>query len=281
MGGLLSSCSAVTSSSDAFSIDGASYSRDDVNGLLEALVELQELNVANGLAPTGDVAEILSVMIQYRAGAAVLEKWGTPVSDAERTQLESQLMASIPSTVPDGVKRLLIDINATGKAVGSVKAPAAAELESMYAGSPASTGHLCIRLVTLASRDDARAMIDAVNEGGEFAALAAKNGAPDGGIVTGGNDNACIPVSSLNTRIGAAAVRALIDAPVGRPTEAFEDEEGWHVAIHRPVDEIKADLVAALASEAGQHLTYGLLATADVRVNSVYGTWNRATARVN
>ena len=64
MGGLLSSCSAVTSSSDAFSIDGASYSRDDVNGLLEALVELQELNVANGLAPTGDVAEILSVMIQ-------------------------------------------------------------------------------------------------------------------------------------------------------------------------------------------------------------------------
>ena len=280
MAGILASCGAVTSPSAAFSIDGASYSRDDVNGLLQALDSLQELNVTNGVAPTGDVAEIVSVMVQYRAGAAVLEKWGTPVSDADRKQLESQLMASIPPTVPDKVKRLLIDINATGRAVNTVKAPAAAEVEAMYASSPASTGHMCIRLVTLGSRDDARAMIDAVNDGGDFASLATKNGAKDGGVVTGGNDNVCVAIAALNTSIGAVAVRALLDAPVGRPTEAFEDEEGWHVAVHRPFDEIKSALGTALASESGQHLTYGLLATADVRVNSVYGTWNRVTARV-
>ncbi len=252
-----------------------------MNGLLQALVVLQELNVANGVAPTGEVAEVVSVMVQYRAGAAVLEKWGTPVSDADRKQLESQLTASLPPTVEDKVKRLLIDINATGRAVSTVKAPAAAELESMYAGSPASTGHMCIRLVTLKSRDEARAMIEAVNDGGDFASLATKSGAAAGGTVTGGNDNDCVAISALNARIGTVAVRALLDAPVGRPTEAFEDEEGWHVAIHRPVDEVKADLAAALASEPGQHLTSGLLATADVRVNPVYGTWNRVTARVN
>jgi hypothetical protein len=280
MAGLLASCGAVSSPSAAFSIDGASYSRDDVNGLLQALVVLQELNVTNGVAPTGEVAEIVSVMVQYRAGAAVLEKWGTPVSDADRKQLESQLMASLPPTVDDKVKRLLIDINATGRAVSTVKAPPAAEVEAMYGASPASTGHMCIRLVTLKSRDDARSMIDAVNDGGDFASLATKSGAAAGGVVTGGNDNDCVAISSLNARIGTTAVRALLDAPVGRPTEAFEDEEGWHVAVHRPYDEVKADLGTALASESGQHLTYGLLATADVRVNSVYGTWNRVTARV-
>lgn len=278
--GLLASCGAVSSPSAAFSIDGASYSRDDVNGLLQALVVLQELNVANGVAPTGDVAEIVSVMVQYRAGAAVLEKWGTPVSDADRKQLESQLMASLPPTVDDKVKRLLIDINATGRAVSTVKAPPAAEVEAMYGSSPASTGHMCIRLVTLESRDDARAMIDAVNDGGDFASLATKSGAAAGGVVAGGNDNDCVAISSLNARIGTTAVRALLDAPVGRPTEAFEDEEGWHVAVHRPYEEVKSDLGTALASQSGQHLTYGLLATADVRVNSVYGAWNRATARV-
>jgi len=280
MAGLLASCGAVSSPSAAFSIDGASYSRDDVSGLLQALGVLQELNVTNGVAPTGEVAEIVSVMVQYRAGAAVLEKWGTPVSDADRKQLESQLMASLPPTVDDKVKRLLIDINATGRAVSTVKAPPAAEVETMYGSSPASTGHMCIRLVTLKSRDDARSMIDAVNDGGDFASLATKSGAAAGGVVTGGNDNDCVAISSLNARIGTTAVRALLDAPVGRPTEAFEDEEGWHVAIHRPYEEVKSDLGTALASESGQHLTYGLLATADVRVNSVYGTWNRVTARV-
>ena len=280
LAGLLASCGAVPSSSAAFSIDGASYSRDDVNGLLQALVVLQELNVTDGVAPTGDVAEIVSVMVQYRAGAAVLEKWGTPVSDADRKQLESQLMASLPQDMEDKVKRLLIDINATGRAVTTVKAPPAAEVESMYASSPASTGHMCIRLATLENRDQARSMIDAVNDGGDFASLATKNGAAAGGVVTGGNDNDCVSISSLSNLIGPRAVRALLDAPVGRPTEAFEDEEGWHVAVHRPYDEIKADLATALASQTGQNLTYGLLATADVRVNSVYGTWNRATARV-
>lgn len=280
LAGLLASCGAVPSSSAAFSIDGASYSRDDVNGLLKALVVLQELNVTNGVAPTGDVAEIVSVMVQYRAGAAVLEKWGTPVSDADRKQLESQLMASLPKDVDDKVKRLLIDINATGRAVSTVKAPPAAEVEAMYGSSPASTGHMCIRLATLESRDAARSMIDAVNDGGDFATLATKNGETAGGVVTGGNGNDCVPISSLSNLIGPRAVTALFDAPVGRPTEAFEDEEGWHVAVHRPYDEIKADLGAALNSTAGQHLTYGLLATADVRVNSVYGTWNRVTARV-
>ena len=280
MAGLLASCGAVSSPSAAFSIDGASYSRDDVNGLLQALVVLQELNVTNGVAPTGEVAEIVSVMVQYRAGAAVLEKWGTPVSDADRKQLESQLMASLPPTVDDKVKRLLIDINATGRAVSTVKAPPAAEVEAMYVRSPASTGHMCIRLVTLKSRDDARSMIDAVNDGGDFASLATKSGAAAGGVVTGGNDNDCVAISSLNARIGTTAVRALLDAPVGRPTEAFEDGEGWHVAVHRPYEEVKSDLGTALTSESGQHLTYGLLATADVRVNSVYGTWNRVTARV-
>jgi len=280
LAGLLASCGAVPSSSDAFSIDGAPYSRDDVNGLLASLAVLQQLNIRDGVAATKDVAEVVSVMVQYRAGKAVLEKWGTPVSEADRKELESKLLPTLPAEVSDEVKRLLVDINATGRAVTTVKAPPAAEVEAMYGSSPASTGHMCIRLATLGSRDQARSMIDAVNDGGDFASLATKNGAAAGGVVTGGNDNDCVAISALNTRIGTVAVRALLDAPVGRPTEAFEDEEGWHVAVHRPYDEVKADLGTALASESGQHLTYGLLATADVRVNSVYGTWNRVTARV-
>lgn len=197
--GLLASCGAVSSPSDAFSVDGASYSRDDVNGLLVALSALQELNVRDGAASAKDVAEVVSVMVQYRAGAAVLDRWGTPVSDADRKELETKLLPSLPAEISDTVKRLLIDINATGRAVGAVKAPPAADVESMYAASPASTGHLCVRLATLKDEKSARAMIDAVNEGAGFAALATKSGAANGGAVEGGSN--CVPVSSRISRV--------------------------------------------------------------------------------
>jgi len=280
LSGLLASCGAVQSSSEAFSVNGESYSREDVSGLLDGLVLLQQLNAPNGVAPAADVAEIISVMIQYRAGAAVLEDWGTPVTDAERAQAAGPLTAQLPPGISEGVKDLLVDLNLTGKAVDAVKTPSAAEVETMYSAAPASTGHLCIRLATLKSAGAARDMIDAVNGGGDFAALATKSGAEDGGIVTGGNGSPCLTLDAMRARLGGTAVGALISSPSGRPTEAFEDEDGWHVAVHRPWDEIKSDLMTSLSAAPGRSLISGVLATADIRVNSVYGTWNTATSRV-
>ena len=52
------------------------------------------------------------------------------------------------------------------------------------------------------------------------------------------------------------------------------------MAVHRPWDEVKSDLMTSLSAAPGRSLISGVLATADIRVNSVYGTWNTATSRV-
>ena len=284
---LLSSCGIVGDSSEAFSVDGNPYPRSGLNDLVRALSEANQLNIVKDQADGKDVRAVVNVMVQYRSGARVLEKLGRPVTKADRDAIASEVSSQMPPTMPRNVVDLLVDINATGLAIDKITALTEAQLKSTYESSPASTGALCIREITVPTRDQAVEVLDRLAGGARFADLAAKvstsNGTKSkGGAVTGSSGEACMQVAAVAAEpsVGAAVVRAMLATPVDRTSGIVRDGAGWHVAVHRPFAEIKDSLGALVSGQPGRALVAGVLATADIRVNPVYGTWDPVTAKV-
>lgn len=284
---MLSSCGIVSNPSQAFSVDGTSFSRDDLNSLVKSLAQADQLTVVNEVAQSKDLLGILDVVIQYRTAKRLLETRGTPVTAAERDAIRARAVAQLPASMPARTVDLLVDISATGQALDKIKPPTAGELETMYAMTPASTGMVCVREITVASEDAAKDVIDQLAGGAKFSDVArkmstAKDVKENGGNVLTGAGVPCmsVPQAGANAALGQTVVRALLHTSVGANTGIVRDAKGWHIAEHRPFAEIKDALVAGLNESPGRSFATGLLATADINVNSVYGTWNPVTAKV-
>ena len=284
---VLCSCGIVSNPSQAFSVDGSSFSRNDLNDLVKSLAQVDQLTIVNQIAQSKDLLGILDVVVQYRTAKRLLETRGTPVTDAERAAIRSQAVSQLPTSMPANTVDLLVDISATGKALDKIKEPTPSELEAMYAAKPASTGMLCVREITVASAESAKDVVDQLAEGAKFADVArkvsrTKNAKETGGNVLTGAGVPCmsVPQAGANTALGETVVRSLLHTPVGSNTGVVRDAKGWHVAEHRPFAEIRDSLVAGLKETPGRSFATGLLATADIKVNSVYGTWNPVTAKV-
>lgn len=283
----LSSCGIVGNPSEAFSVDGTAFPRKDLNSLVKALADADQLTVVNEVAQSKDLLGILEVVIQYRAGKRMLEQMGKPVTDADLKAVREKAVSQLPPSMPSNVVDLLVDINATGQALDKFPAPAAADLEKMYSSDPASTGFLCVREITVATQDEARAVVDGLGEGQKFEDLARKHSIDkrtkdNGGAVLSGTGLPCQGVSRVaaDESAGPALVRALIDTKPGTSTGVVKAGNTWKVAVHRPYQEVKDALASGMKDTPGRSLTAGVLATADIKVNSAYGTWNPATAKV-
>ena len=74
---------------------------------------------------------------------------------------------------------------------------------------------------------------------------------------------------------------AALAARAGVPSDPVRSSFGWHVILVRPYEEVADDLRAATAEDPGAALLDGLLATADITVDSAYGRWNPAAGRVD
>ena len=283
----VSSCGVISNTSDAFSVDGRSFSREDLNGLVRALSEAHQVTVLNNQADGKDIRSVATVLIQYRSGVRVLDKLGTPVTDADRKAIQAEVASQLPTTMSKEVVDLLVDINATGRALDKVPKPTETQLESMYSTLPASTGVLCVRQLTVKTREQAVAAVDEINSGKSFASVAARVSTDKitrtaGGAVTGSSGEPCIAVAlaSVDKSLGTTVTRELLRTGAEGTTGIIQDAKGWHVAMHRPFAEIKTALTAVFASQPGRAMTAGVLATADITVNPVYGTWNPVTTKV-
>jgi len=60
------SASVVTSPSDAFTINGEGYSKDDLNALIDVLVDLGQITKQNGTIPKADMDSTLQVLVKYQ-----------------------------------------------------------------------------------------------------------------------------------------------------------------------------------------------------------------------
>ena len=279
----LGACGAVTPSGEAFSVDGTSFSRQEMNALTSDLVKVGQIPGTNGGIGSKDMAGIASTMIQYTAGKQVLDKSGVTIDAADVATARGQLGASELTGLSKDTIDLLSQFSAMGKAFDRIKIPA--DVERMYDRSPASTGVLCVSEITVATEDDARGVLDRLASGESFAKVASattlnKEFKATSGNVEDANGSSCFTLGYLLPKLGQALLGALYRTSVGTPTNPVQDESGWHVAVHRPWSEISADHAAALADRTGRQLLAGFLATADIRVNSTYGTWNPVLAQV-
>lgn len=279
----LGSCGTFSSSSEAFRVNGVSFSRDELNELTSDLVKVGQIPGSNGTVGAKDLAGITSTMIQYTAGKEMLETYGVKISPSDISAARAQLGQSDLSGLSEKTVNLLSEFSAMGKAFDSIKSPA--DIADRYAASPSSTGVLCISEITVASEAEARDALDRIAAGETFAKVASavtldKEYRATGGNVEDVNGTSCFGLSSMLPKLGQAVLGALARTAPGTPTPPTKDDTGWHIAVHRPWNEISADHAKVLADRTGRQLLAGFLAVADVRVGSLYGTWNPVLAQV-
>ena len=284
----LTGCSAVGSSSAAVTINGKDWSRADLNKLMDALVKAGQFSAPGGRADTKDTAGVISVMVQFKSGQQLLDSLGIKVNETNRAKLLASIKQQVP-TMDESTQNLLVDVAATGATIDTIPVPTEHQSSAAYESRPASSGAMCVADITVKSEADARKVSDELAAGKKFADVArAMTINPDrkssGGLVVDGAGNQCMVLNMIDDQLGAPLLQALYELAPGKPTPAIEDTDGWHIAVNRPWAEIRTEHVKAIAptsdTSTGRHLLAGFVAVADVRVNSMYGTWNPVTARV-
>jgi hypothetical protein len=123
-------------------------------------------------------------------------------------------------------------------------------------------------------------VIEELDEGADFAALAAEHStdeatAADGGAVTSPEGEPCLPISQAATTVDPAVATAALEARPGVPVGPIETSGGWEVIVTRPFAEVEDALTTLYADRAGDLLFLGYLATSDIRVDPRYGRWDR------
>lgn len=213
--------------------------------------------------------------------------------DLDATQVRQAFIATLSGTPGEGLsdemKGLIADVDGSvrSQVLAGVPTPSVDELRAMYADDPAAIGLLCMRHILVATESEAEAVLDELAGGADFAALAEERSidptaAGNGGAVTGGSENQCIPLATVLGSYDPDFTAAALAAREGVPSEPVRSSFGWHVILHRPWDEI-ADSVAQLhqPGDSGGYLFDGYLATADIAIDPRYGHWNQLTASVD
>jgi hypothetical protein len=192
------------------------------------------------------------------------------------------------SILPGPFRDLLININLATDTVSRLKKPSESEIEKLYNKSPASTGVLCLSHILVKTKAQAIKALKQISNGAKFADVAKKVSIEPGAKTSGGSlasgDEPCIPLEPVqdpqsgllsNFLVGAVAAKP------GVPTQPVKTEFGWHIILSHPYSEVKDSVSSIISEDPGAILFTGFLATSDIRLNSQYGTWVPATAKIS
>lgn len=72
-----------------------------------------------------------------------------------------------------------------------------------------------------------------------------------------------------------------VDAKAGVPTGPIKSSFGWHIILSHPFSEVNKSIASVLSTNTGDSLLAGFMASSDISVNSTYGTWVNATAKLS
>ena len=281
----VSGCGTFDSNDAAATIGEGQVSRDDYEATLSALTAEPDPQVISDPV-TGTVGGdpgrgVLTVMVRGTASEQFLAAAGESITDADREAVLEGVPEDDPVfALPDDVVNLLVDLQAGAAARARVPAPQAAELERLYAGSPASLGAVCARHIVVASESEAQDVLAELDGGADFAELAAERSTDPSAADTGGVlGSDCVALAAL-AQAGPDFLTAVEASAVGEPTDPVETTLGWHVVVRRPFDEVAEPLEALFAEQAGELMFAGYLASADVQVDPRYGRWDPLTSTV-
>jgi len=281
----LAACSTVEKSSDAFRVNGESFPLDDFEQLTEDLTSAGQLTPdANGLLSGEDARSVLNSLIRGRAAAQFLATVDDSVTDEDR----QKALASVPDGAIDGWSELLkntsLELNALQYAFERVTVPSKDAMKSLYEKQPALTGVLCLSHILVESLDAANKVIAELEEGGDFTEIAKSTSTEPAAKESGGKldegENTCFNLPTLQEQFDADFMSDAIPGRPGMFTGPVRTQFGYHVIVHRPWDEVGDAVMRRLAENSASLLAIGYLASADVWVNSQFGTWSTAKSAV-
>lgn len=284
---LVASCSTVADASTVVSVNGTKYSRDDFENIARELVNAKQFTPdASGNITAADAHVLAGVLAQYLALSEFLTKNGESITDADRADVIASIKSDDPYfTWSKDLQELTVNFSSIDAPLSRITAPTESELKSMYESNPVSTGQLCMRHILVKTEAEARDALAKLSDGADFAELAGKVSIDtaankDGGALLSQTGGACSSLTDLQGSYDPDFLLGAMDAKAGVPTGPVKSSFGYHVILLRPYDEVSESLSENLATSPGGVLAAGFIATSRITINPKYGTWNRATAKV-
>lgn len=287
---LFSSCggsSPVTSSNEAFTINGVSYSIDSLNTLLADLIANKQLEASsNGKASKDDTLSVIRTLLRYEAFKLYLKENNLTEDKAARTSITSEARGSEGFTdLPEYVQELLINLNVAQATIEKFKAQSVSKLKELYNESPASTGVLCMSHILVKTEQQARDVLKELSKGAKFADVAkAKSIEPgakkSGGSLASTDGESCEDLTIYQGQFDADFLKAAVAAKAGVPTGPVKTQFGYHIILNHAYDDIKESLNRIATAKPSTSNLVGYLATADVSLNPTYGVWNGAMSAI-
>ena len=282
---LAAGCSSVTPTSAA-EINDIRISRDELELTLIELSDAGQTPIVDGEVKGDTARSVLTALVQGKATLQLLDIYGQLITDADRDAVRSSLSQnSDTSKFTEHLKTLIVDLNAGTIALKRITAPDVKKAAEMYQRAPASLGVMCVRHIVVKTLDEANNLLGKIGATGEdFATLAGTfsiepNAKQSGGALTGAN-NACMKLSEYQTNFDADFTAGALKAKPGIASGPVKSSFGYHIIYVRPFVEVAPDISTLLATDPGELLLTGFIATSKINIDSAYGRWNAASGSI-
>jgi hypothetical protein len=282
----LTACGSVSSSSDAFSVNGTGYSQDDFNKLSEVLTEAGQFTAINGKIKTEDAIVVLRTLIRYEAFLQYIKDNDVKILEADKAEVLKNANADekFPS-YPKPLQDVLINFNVAEVTLKKMTPPAIGEIEKLYSDSPAMAGVQCLSHILVKTEAEAKTVLADLKSGTKFADVAAKKSIEPGADKSGGSlangTQPCQALANLQTSFDKDFMIGAVAAKPGVPTGPVKSSFGYHIILSAPFADVKDSVATVIAENPGTTLLAGYMSAADIKVNSTYGVWNGATATIS
>ncbi len=267
----LPACATFDRNDAAATVNGVEISNDEVTRLAAA-------GAQDGLSTQS--AAIVEALVRNELSAQYLADRGIPVSDSDRADMRARLEAEQQwQTTPPAVQDALVEINAVNERFRS-QFSNADQARKTYEAQGVGSGVACVSHILVATEDEANAVLDRLEAGEPFEALAAELSIDQGSAQNGGG-YPCEPTEQWQGSVVPEYANGAIAATVGVPTEPVQSQFGYHVMLVRPYEAEAATINAALGfDDAAYQAALADLGSGSVTIDSRYGRWDPATGTV-
>ena len=282
----LTACGSVSSSSDAFSVNGTGYTQDDFNKLSEVLVDAGQFAAVNDKIKATDAIVVLRTLIRYEAFLKFIEDNDVKILEADRAEVLKNANADEKfPTYPKELQDVLVNFNIADVTLRKMTPPTIDKIEKLYSDSPAAAGVQCLSHILVKTEAEAQTVLADLKAGTKFADVAAKKSIEPGADKSGGSlangDQPCQALANLQTSFDKDFKIGAVAAKPGVPTGPVKSSFGYHIILSAPFADVKDSVATVIAENPGTTLLAGYMSKADIKVNSIYGVWNGATATIS
>jgi foldase protein PrsA len=276
---LVSSCS--SSAEVAATVNGTDIETSEV----QSLIFEQTDDLAND-----EFVQLLDLMVQWTAIADTAEEdFGIdPTTEEIDTEvqriyaeqgagLEFEQFLEQQNISEDGLDmyaaQLLIGADVLAELTESVEQPTAEEAQQVLIDDPYNWTNVCAAHILVATTEEATSVLDRLEGGDDFAAVAVELSLDTGSGANGGDLGCTVPSGYVESFADGA-----MTAEIGDVVGPIESQFGFHLIrvdsrTEATVEELQTGLHDTNLSQAIDDWYVGSLAAAEVTIAEEYGTW--------